>query len=198
LFADPTLVVEWRDKLNAAVAACEASNRPGKFLIGINWHGRGGNRVHRQRDIPLEYFLPLAKLPGVRLVNLQKEGHSERSAGFPTDIIDLGQDLDAKHGAFMDTAAIMMNLDLIITSDTAIPHLAGALGVPVWVALKYSSDWRWLLHRNDSPWYPTMRLFRQQPARDWSTVFAEIQQSVIGLLEERRLATMPHSQPSQA
>ena len=77
-------------------------------------------------------------------------------------IIDLGDDVDTIHGPFMDTAAIMMNLDLVISSDTSVPHLAGALGVPVWLALPFVPDWRWLLDRGDSPWYPTMRLFRQK------------------------------------
>jgi hypothetical protein len=74
----------------------------------------------------------------------------------------------------MDTAAIMRNVDVVITSDTSVPHLDGALGVPVWVALPYVPDWRWLLDRSDSPWYPTMRLFRQKKAGDWAGVFEEI------------------------
>ena len=90
-------------------------------------------------------------------------------------IVDLGDDVDTVRGAFMDTAAIMMNLDLVITSDTAIAHLAGALGVPVWVALPFVPDWRWLLDRSDSPWYPTMRLFRQKTSGDWAGVFREIE-----------------------
>ena len=76
-------------------------------------------------------------------------------------VVDL-DGLDDQTGPFLDTAAVMKNLDLVVTSDTAVAHLAGALGVPVWVALPYSPDWRWLLGREDSPWYPTMRLFRQQ------------------------------------
>ena len=81
------------------------------------------------------------------------------------------------HGAFMDTAAIMMNLDLVITSDTAIAHLAGApIGVPVWSHIPFVPDWRWLLDRSDSPWYPTMRpLFRQKTSGDWAGVFREIE-----------------------
>ncbi len=78
----------------------------------------------------------------------------------------------------MDTAAIMMNLDLVITSDTSVAHLAGALGVPVWVALPYVPDWRWQLDRCDSPWYPTMRLFRQKKAGDWVDVFEEIREAL--------------------
>ncbi len=80
-------------------------------------------------------------------------------------VLDLSTRLDQAAGAFMDTAAIMMNLDLVITSDTAVPHLAGALGVPVWMPVSALPEWRWLLDREDSPWYPTMRLFRQRTAR---------------------------------
>jgi ADP-heptose:LPS heptosyltransferase len=89
-------------------------------------------------------------------------------------VFDPGEDFDTSHGGFMDSAAMMMNLDLVITSDTSVPHLAGALGLPVWVALPYVPDWRWLLDRSDSPWYPTMRLFRQKRAGDWAGVFEEI------------------------
>ena len=79
--------------------------------------------------------------------------------------MDLGDELDTLHGAFMDTAAIMMNLDLVITSDTSMAHLAGGWECRVWVALPFVPDWRWLLERSDSPWYPTMRLFRQKTSR---------------------------------
>jgi Family of unknown function (DUF6165) len=89
-------------------------------------------------------------------------------------VIDLGSRLDETSGAFMDTAAVMKNLDLIVTSDTAIAHLAGALGVPVWVAISYIPDWRWLMQRDDSPWYPTMRLFRQREAGNWAELFDRI------------------------
>ena len=143
------------------------------FRIGANWHGRPGMRESRRRDIPLELFAALTQLSHVRLIRLQKEeGHQVGTAH--AAMVDLGE-IDTEHGAFMDTAAIMMNLDLVITSDTSIAHLAGALGVPVWVALPYMPDWRWLLDRSDSPWYPTMRLFRQNKLGDWVGVFEEIQ-----------------------
>ena len=93
--------------------------------------------------------------------------------------------------AFIDTAAIMSNLDLIITSDTSIAHLAGALGRPIWVALKHVPDWRWLLDRQDSPWYPTMRLFRQQTPGDWKFVFAKIAQELRSLMSRERAAPSP-------
>jgi ADP-heptose:LPS heptosyltransferase len=93
-------------------------------------------------------------------------------------IIDFGDELDGAHGAFMDSAAIMANLDLVITSDTSIAHLAGALGVAVWVVLPHVPEWRWLLDRSDSPWYPTMRLFRQKKAGDWKGVFEELEAAI--------------------
>ena len=86
-------------------------------------------------------------------------------------IKSLGSKMDIEGQSFVDTAAVMMNLDLVVTTDTAIAHLAGALGVPVWVALQETPNWRWLLAREDSPWYPTMRLFRQQKLGQWSPVF---------------------------
>jgi len=165
LAADPALVVQWRDKLSAIQG----------FRIGINY--RGTPRL-RQRDIPIDCFAKLGELPDVRLISLQKG----RVGSAHATIVDLGPDFDTAHGAFMDTAAIMMNLDLVITSDTSIPHLAGALGVPVWVALPYIPDWRWLLDRADSPWYPTMRLFRQKQPGDWAGVFAEIEAALRELL----------------
>ncbi len=165
LSADPTLVQLWRDRLREVAG----------FKIGINWHGREGYPDSRTRDVPLEQFAKLSEIPGVQLISLQKgRGQSElaaRSDRFP--IIDPGP-MDTDHGAFMDTAAIMMSLDLVITSDTAIPHLAGALAVPVWTLLPVVPDWRWLLDRSDSPWYPTMRLFRQTSRGDWTSVFEQI------------------------
>jgi len=87
---------------------------------------------------------------------------------------NLGETLDATQEAFVDTAAVIENLDLVITSDTALAHLAGGLAAHVWVALPAAADWRWLLDREDSPWYPTMRLFRQRTRGDWHDVFARI------------------------
>ena len=132
--------------------------------------------MFRRRDFPLDCLAALAEVPGVRLVNLhQGEGREELKVWPRRSLVhDPGSEIDKDHGAFMDTAAIMANLDLVITSDTAIAHLAGAIGVPVWVALPYAADWRWLLGRSDSPWYPTMRLFRQQRPGEWGGVFTEM------------------------
>jgi tetratricopeptide (TPR) repeat protein len=174
LFAAPPLVESWREKLREVHG----------YKIGISWHGQPRQGGWRIRNVPLQRFAALAAIPGVRLISLQKgagrEELAEISRHFP--VLDLGDDLDQAAGAFMDTAAIMMNLDLVITSDTALPHLAGALGAAVWVALPFAADWRWLMDRSDSPWYPTMRLFRQKISGDWAGVFHEIEDA----LRERR------------
>ncbi len=164
LSADPELAAHWRREL----AGIEG------LKIGIAWQGSREFRQDRWRSIPLARFSPLAELPGVRLVSLQKGFGSEQLAEVDFPVLDLGDRLDEAAGPLMDTAAIMSNLDLIVTSDTAIAHLAGALAVPVWVALPRSPNWRWLLERDDSPWYPTMRLYRQTVLGDWEQVFRRI------------------------
>ncbi|MBW8885495.1 MAG: hypothetical protein JF612_12140, partial [Planctomycetia bacterium] len=172
LFADAQLVDDWKHRLSNTSPQPPA---PSPVLrIGINWHGRAGHVQAERRDIPLRCFTTLAALPDVHLFSLQKDGSQELASPAGKAIVDFGDKIDAKHGAFRDTAAIMMNLDLVITSDTSIAHLAGALGVPVWLPLPYVPDWRWLTQRSDSPWYPTMRLFRQRKAGDWEGVFSEI------------------------
>jgi tetratricopeptide (TPR) repeat protein len=163
LHADDKLVQRWRKELESL----------GGFKVGIAWQGNPGFLHDLLRSIPLKHFARLAQVEGVRLVSLQKgpgvDQLGDLAGRFP--VLDLGTRLDEESGAFMDTAAVMVNLDLVITSDTAIPHLAGGLGVPVWLALALSPDWRWLLERADSPWYPTMRLFRQTRCGDWDDVF---------------------------
>lgn len=126
------------------------------------------------KNIQLATFDPLAQLQNIQLYSLQKiHGYKElQNCTFNLHIFD--ETFDRDNGRFMDTAAIMKNLDLIITIDTSIAHLAGALGVPVWVLLPYKADWRWMLNKTNSPWYPTMRLFRQKKPGDWETVIQEI------------------------
>ncbi len=165
LRADERLVEKWRGKLPN-----------GKIKIGIAWQGNPIFKLDRTRSIPLAEFAPLAEVPGVELISLQKGFGAEQLAAMRDrlNVFDFGPGIDESTGVMMDTAAIMMHLDLVITSDTSIAHLAGALGVPVWVALPFVAEWRWLLDRTDSLWYPTMRLFRQKQAGDWARVFAEI------------------------
>ncbi len=170
LFADPVLIEQWRGELGPIADS----------KIGIAWRGNPTHKNDRARSIPLSCFEPLASLPAIHLVSLQKgagaEELQEARDHFP--VIDLGSRLDETSGAFLDTAAVMMNLDLVITCDTAVAHLAGALGVLVWVALPFVPDWRWLLDRSDSPWYPTMRLFRQDKRGDWQGVFQRIEAAI--------------------
>jgi Tfp pilus assembly protein PilF len=163
LTADPALVDRWRQELPGGDG----------LRIGIAWQGNPKYSADRERSIQLARFAPLARLPGVRLISLQKVHGTDQIAAVSRDfrVIDFGSRLDNANGAFMDTAALMMNLDLVVTSDTAIPHLAGALGIPVWLALPKAADFRYLLRREDSPWYPTMRLFRQTEAGNWDEVF---------------------------
>jgi Tfp pilus assembly protein PilF len=162
LSVDPDLVNTWADELALSDDLC----------IGIAWRGNPGHARDHARSFPLERFETVARRPGVRLFSLQKGDGSEQIAEvadrFP--ITDLGGRLDD----LMDTAAVLTNLDLAIVPDTSLAHLAGALGVPVWVALMQEADWRWMSDRNDSPWYPTMRLFRQRRRGDWEDVFDRI------------------------
>ena len=120
---------------------------------------------------------------GTRALIIDQTGRLVSSATEEQRLVLPGDDIDHKHGAFMDTAAIMTNLDLVISSDTSVPHLAAALGVPTWIALPFVANWQWLRDRGDSPWYPTARLFRQKTAADWNAVFSEIHAELAKLLQ---------------
>jgi tetratricopeptide (TPR) repeat protein len=159
LFAEAERAALWRDRIGI-----------GGVRIGIAWQGFSGRHEDKGRSLPLACFAPLADVPGVRLISLQKGEGEDQIAAAPFALATL-PDLDAGPDAFIDTAAVMTAIDLVITSDTSIAHLAGALGRPVWVALRKVPDWRWLLDRSDSPWYPSMRLFRQETDGDWEPVF---------------------------
>jgi ADP-heptose:LPS heptosyltransferase len=149
-----------------------------RFRVGIVWAGSPTHRWDRRRSCSLDDFAVLAKCPGVALFSLQK-GDSASALGERTNgwVVGLHNYLED----FADTAAAMMQLDLVITVDTSVAHLAGALGRPVWVLLPLAPDWRWLLGRDDSPWYPTMRLFRQTSRGDWSGVLAQVVEKLKGL-----------------
>jgi FkbM family methyltransferase len=175
LRADPALVETWRKAL---------ATREG-LKVGIGWQGSTRYRKDHSRSIPLARFGALARIPGVRLISLQKGPGCEQVARVDFRVADLGADFDGPAGPFMDTAAVMSCLDLVITSDTVIPHLAGALGVPTWVALPTVPDWRWLLGCDDSPWYPTLRLFRQERPGDWSSVFGRIAVALQSIVRDR-------------
>jgi Tfp pilus assembly protein PilF len=166
LFAEPDRVAAWKSRLGDR-----------GFRIGIAWQGFSGRHEDKGRSFPVKLYRALAEVPGVRLISLQKgEGEEQiATAGFNIETLD---GLDAGSDAFIDTAAVMMAVDLVITSDTSIAHLAGALGRPAWVALRRVPDWRWMLDRADSPWYPSIRLFRQVQDGDWESVFAAMAQAL--------------------
>jgi Flp pilus assembly protein TadD len=144
--------------------------------VGIHWQGNPAFPKDRFRSMPLSCFEPLAKLPGVRLFSLQKgtgtEQLAQRSATFP--VVDFGLTLSEIHGPFLDTAAILRCLDAVVTSDTSLAHLAGALGVETWLAVPHVPEWRWLLERENTPWYPSLHLVRQPEVGQWGGVFTRI------------------------
>jgi len=172
LSAEPDLIAHWREKIGAH-----------GFKIGLCWQGNPKGRIDQGRSIPLEKYEPLASMPGVRLISLQRTHGLDQLGHLPAGMtVETLGEFDTGDDAFVDTAAIMKCLDLVITSDTAIPHLAGALGVPAWVVLKQVPDWRWMLERNDSPWYRSLRLFRQPAPGDWDGVVAEMTDALQGLI----------------
>ena len=147
-----------------------------RLAIGIVWAGRANHLNDRNRSATLERFLALADLPGVALYSLQKGLHAAdiQTLGAQALVRDLGSQLTD----FATTAALLPGLDLIVSVDTAVVHLAGALGVPAFVALPFTPDWRWLNGRDDCPWYPTLRLFRQPKPGDWESVFERIRTAI--------------------
>jgi tetratricopeptide (TPR) repeat protein len=177
LFADPERIDHWRRDLVPI---------PG-FRVGIVWQGSIRHPWDRHRSIPLALFEPLAAVPGVRLVSLQRGPGAEQvealAGRFP--VACLGDQVDQAAGAFMDTAGILHNLDLLIAVDTAVAHLAGGLGLPVWLAVHHTPDWRWGLGREDNPWYPTVHLFRQNAPGDWSTVMERMARELVPLADRR-------------
>ncbi|HWY63071.1 MAG TPA: tetratricopeptide repeat-containing glycosyltransferase family protein [Rhizomicrobium sp.] len=162
LRADAARVTSWTGRTGS-----------GGFRIGVVWATTTSRSLGR--SFPLGALEGLAKLPSVRLISLQKQDGLEQLNHLPPGMDVEVYDFDQGSDAFLDTAAMMENMDLIISADTSTAHLAGALGRPIWLALKYVSDWRWFLDRADSPWYPSMRLFRQQADGDWTGVFAQMQ-----------------------
>ncbi|MEA2709005.1 MAG: hypothetical protein QOF78_1606, partial [Phycisphaerales bacterium] len=161
---DPDRAQKWSTEL-----ASEAPHN----RIGLVWSGNPKHANDRNRSIPLREFEPLAAMSHLTFFNLQK-GPAAGQMSDSTLKLKL-IDHTTRLQTFADTAALIAQLDLVITVDTSVAHLAGALGKPVWVLLPKVADWRWMLERTDSPWYPTMRLFRQQTAGDWATVLRELQ-----------------------
>lgn len=175
---EPLVVERWRRALAEELDALQPQapgvldsawgERP--LLVGIAWQGSPQNPLDRWRSFPLASLAPVADVPGVCFVRIQSVDGLEQitnlNGRFPIVTLD-----SERPREFHDTAAILSLMDLVITPDTAVAHLAGGLGVPVWLALSTVGEWRWMVEREDSPWYPTMRIFRQTELGDWDGVF---------------------------
>ena len=166
---DHDLTTEWKEKLD---------NGKKDLRIGVVWEGSKNHEDDKKvtklkRSFPLETLVEKLAIPGIRLISLQRD-HKKLDEKINTCLETLGSDFDNKEYAFKDSVAVMRNLDLVISCDTSIAHLAGTLNVPNWIALKYVPDWRWQLVRNDSPWYASTKLFRQPEWGDWDTVFDQM------------------------
>jgi tetratricopeptide repeat protein/glycosyl transferase family 9 (putative heptosyltransferase) len=172
LTADPALVEKWSQRLGPT---------DGRLRAGLAWGGNPAHQNDRNRSIQPQQLFPLTELSHVALYSLQKGKAANQSPPPAMKLIDFTSELSD----FADTAALIANLDLVVTVDTAVAHLAGALAKPTWVLLPFVPDWRWLLDRQDSPWYPTMRLFRQPTLDDWNAPIAEMADSLRGLAAGR-------------
>jgi tetratricopeptide (TPR) repeat protein len=181
LAAEPALRETWLKRIGAQ-----------GFKIGVVWQGNPDPEADRARSMPLSALAPLAGIAGVRLISLQKGFGEEQLSNLPASLRleTLGANFDAGPDAFVDSAAVMTCLDLVVTCDTSVAHLAGALALPVWVALKSDAEWRWMTGRADSPWYPTMRLFRQTRRGVWSDVFEAMAGELAQLAERRAIPRM--------
>jgi tetratricopeptide (TPR) repeat protein len=169
--ADTSLVEKWRGKIQSDKAAKK---------VGLVWAGAPVHKKDRYRSCSLETFAPLGEIEGVSFYSLQKGDAAKEAKNHPggmklTDHTDEIND-------FSDTAALIETLDLVISVDTSVAHLAGAMGKMTWTLLPFAPDWRWMLNREDSPWYPTIRLFRQPSSGDWDSVIAKVKDELLKLL----------------
>lgn len=174
LSAEPERVARWKERLGDQ-----------GFRIAIAWQGNQLIMGSEGKAFPVSALKGVSQLDGVRLIALQKNAGSEELDRLPAGMTVERYEFDEGPDAFLDTAAIMKHCDLVITADTAPAHLAGALGVPCWVALKYVPDWRWFLDRADSPWYPSLRLFRQAAPNDWASVFIAMETELRPLIARK-------------
>jgi tetratricopeptide (TPR) repeat protein len=187
LAAEPDRIAQWRRRIGDH-----------GFRVGIVWQGNryDGNDV---RSLPLAALRPLAAIPGVRLISLQINSGLEQLETLPPDmsVERLGSDFDAGEDGFIDAAAVIEVVDLIVSCDTSIVHLAGALGRPVWIALTERAEWRWQLERSDSIWYPTVKLFRQTARGDWDGVFSRMAEALAELLKAGTTAVVTDVENTQ-
>jgi hypothetical protein len=165
LAAEPARVAQWRERIGGE-----------GYRIAITWQGDAVTMGAEGKTFLVSALEGIAAIPGIRLISLQKNAGAEQLDRLPPGmVVENFAGFDDGHGAFLDSAAIMENCDLVISCDTALAHLAGALGIPNWIALKHVPEWRWFLGRSDTPWYPNTRLFRQPAVGDWASVFRAMQ-----------------------
>ncbi len=185
LYADESLKAYWREKLSTDT----------NFKIGICWQGNSEystaflRAAVASKSAPAHIFEPLTHIPGVSVYNLQRITGTDQITKIPSSmkLISFDEQFDLEHGRFMDTAAVMKNLDLVITIDTSICHLAAGLGVPVWNLLPTPGDWRWMLDTTETPWYPNMRLFRQPEQGNWVGLMEKVVTALKDLLSNTQI-----------
>jgi Flp pilus assembly protein TadD len=165
---DEKLRDEWAQKIPAD---------PDRPRVGLVWAGQPGNKNDHNRSIRLEQLAPLADAKRMRFFSVQKGTASEQAKNPPKEMTITDYTADIK--TFADTAAMLANLDLVITVDTSVAHVAGAIGRPIWIMIPIRPDYRWMLDRDDSPWYPTMRIFRQKTRGDWGEVISRVKDSLL-------------------
>ena len=194
VFPDPSKVDYWRRRLTKdafkvgvvwagrPTAHYKGARTSGLEHVDLKWAGTPANKIADSRSSSLSHFSPLAQVPGIHLYGLQK-GESAWQVGELSQIIKV-DNLGEEFRDFSDTAAVIANLDLVISVDTSVAHLAGAMGKPVWVLIPFAPDWRWMLGREDSPWYPTMRLFRQAQRGEWDEVFKRVARELYTLIHQ--------------
>jgi Tfp pilus assembly protein PilF len=165
LAAKPEQIAFWREKLDRLAA-------PGKRRIALVWAGRPTHKNDRKRTLKLAQFAPLFAIPGITLITVQKGEQIAQAGGYygAAPLLNLGPEIDD----FTDTMAILKNVERLVTIDTSVAHIAGAIGVPTALVLPYAPDWRWLLNRDDTPWYSSVKLYRQERPYDWSGVMERV------------------------
>ena len=165
LAAEPGIAAQWRARIGAQ-----------GFRVGIVWQGNPRGVIDQGRSLPLAMLAPLADIPDIRLISLQKAHGLDQLKTLPAGMTveTLGEDFDSGPDAFIDTAAVMAGLDLVVTTDTSTAHLAGALGVPTLAMLKFVPDWRWGISGETTPWYPSLTLVRQPARGDWVGAVARL------------------------
>jgi ADP-heptose:LPS heptosyltransferase len=168
LQAPPERVAKWKARLPPASG----------LKVGLVWSGNPQYKADPGRSIGLAKLAPILDVPGIQFVSLHREVRAEHAALLrDLPILHFGAELED----LADTAAIISQLDLVVGSDTAVVHLAGALAKPVWVLTRFSPDWRWMLNREDNPWYPTAKLYRQPRIGDWDSVIARLRRDLAAL-----------------